>query len=212
MRPTRRQWAGLVVAGVIAGASLMPGRSAASPRRITFGIGVGANTNYVGDQFRRPAYVLDQSQDSTVFVRGSYPYARRVWRGGRSIHGHLGYQFSDRLNLNLSALGNLVDVQSLSTTPGLHMRLLQITANVDRRLGRVPGRWFATGGMGYGYDPDGGGRPNGPAMTGGIGRHLGRVFETRLVGVWVVHMRDPDHTDYRGERMTVALLVGLSRR
>jgi hypothetical protein len=183
--------------------------SALDLKRLTFGFGVGPNVNY-----KRSEHLgLAPSPDTTIHALVPRRFGGPgIWLGGRSIQVHLGYGLSNRLNLNFSAIGNLHSYPSYtSTAPGPHMNLLHVMANLDRRLGRPPGRLFTTGGIGYGFDPDNGGRPDGPAVSGGIGAHLGKVFDARLVATWVFHMRDPDLTDYRGERRMVALLIGLAR-
>lgn len=203
-----KRWCQLA-ASMIAAAMLTSPASALGLERLTFGFGVGPNVNY-----QRSAYLgLARPPDTAIHVLVPKQYGGPgVWVGGRSIHVHLGYGLSNRSNLNFSALGNLRTYPSyVSTAPGLHMNLLHVMANLDRRLGRTSGRWFTTGGIGYGFDPDNQGRPHGPVVSAGIGAHMGKVFDMRLVATWVVHMRHPDLVDYRGERGTIALLVGLAR-
>ena len=201
----------LAVAVVVA-AVLAPPVSAFDFKKVTLGIGWGPNKASARDP--GIAYLPGPAVpgDSVTYVYALRPFDRHGSRYGESIHLHMGYQVSVRSNIEFSALGNLQRFSDyVSTAPGVHMTLLHVTANFNRRIGREPGPWFTTGGFGYGFDPTYR-APNGPALSAGLGRRLGHAFDVRLIADWVVHMQDPDVRDYQGERTTVALLIGLAHR
>lgn len=173
------------------------------------GFGFGPNGHFVRESYS--ALRNNPADTSAGPVLTSVSYS--VWRSGASAQLQLGYAFSERLRLNLSGLGDLQYSLELGSDLRLSrsVRIAQaiFALGGDYYPGQTTGEWFVSGGAGYGMVPDY--DAHGPAFFAGGGRDLGRVFQTRLVLGYLARLRLSELADYKADRLTVAVLLGMVR-
>jgi hypothetical protein len=184
----------------------------AEQRRVIVGLGFGPNYHDIRTSYSGFRIVAMDSSHRQVVVNGSSSTAGT----GASIQVLLGYAHSRSLQFHLSATEDLEHVILLSSesVPEEKLQISQalITLGADYRPQGEEGRWFVSGGAGFGMVPND--RAHGPALSVGGGRDLARIFQARLVFGYLryeQHGAAGQGFEHSADRLNAILLLSMVR-